>query len=132
MADNSGSWEYDEFVKHALGTPYNNTGRTGYRQCFKCGAIIGSPDAQEDHYRFHLNMVPREEASVMSKVNWCDIGDHAFRANEPGSQTMTVQHTDDDGRTVTEAMDVCGMHSMTPARMKAKALTATTVELGDE
>jgi hypothetical protein len=60
------------------------------------------------HSKWHTDV---ERGIQMSKVAWCDPGDHAFKANSPGAMSFTGQQTDENGYPQTINMDVCGVHS---------------------
>lgn len=47
----------------------------------------------------------------MSKVLWCDRGDHAFKADAPGSTTLTGEQVDDNGVRVRVEEDICPEHN---------------------
>lgn len=47
----------------------------------------------------------------MSKVAWCDQGDHAFKAGEPGSLSFTGTGFDENGTPVRQEMDSCAKHN---------------------
>jgi hypothetical protein len=47
----------------------------------------------------------------MSKVLWCDPGDHDFKAGAPGSTHFTGTMIDNDGKTVTVDQDACRLHN---------------------
>lgn len=55
----------------------------------------------------------------MSKVAWCDGGDHAYKANQEGSATFAGTQYDKDGNPVQVTMDYCAEHN--PARIQAEA-----------
>lgn len=92
--------------------------------CSMCSADISTTQAKEDHNRFHVNMVSREEAIAMSSVNWCDPGDHPFKAGSKGSQSMNGTEVDEDtGESRTVRMDICPKH--TQKAMIRAAIEAT-------
>lgn len=47
----------------------------------------------------------------MSAVKWCDLGNHAFKANIPGAQSMDVTQTNSDGMQERVVMDICPEHA---------------------
>jgi len=81
---------------------YDRDGR-----CFKCGATVAHVN-MHDHSNWHSEV---EKGIQVSKVLWCDPGDHAFKANTPGAMSFTGQQTDEKGVPQTVSMDVCGVHS---------------------
>lgn len=58
----------------------------------------------------------------MSNVKWCDIGEHAFKAGAPGSQTITGTEWDEDGNSLQVQQDVCPDHSFNQQARAARAL----------
>jgi hypothetical protein len=46
----------------------------------------------------------------MSKVSWCDYGDHPFKNGEEGSASFSGTEVV-DGRTVDSQMDACSKHN---------------------
>jgi len=83
-------------------TDYDYDGR-----CYKCGATVRRPEMHK-HSNWHVEV---EKGIQVSKVSWCDPGDHAFKANTPGAMSFTGQQNDDNGVPQTVSMDVCGVHS---------------------
>lgn len=47
----------------------------------------------------------------MSQVLWCDRGDHAFPASQPGSQSGNVSEVGDDGVAIQKRIDICAEHT---------------------
>ena len=47
----------------------------------------------------------------MSSAAWCDPGNHAYKANEPGSQTIQGSQVDENGATQVVNLNACKEHS---------------------
>ncbi len=47
----------------------------------------------------------------MSQVAWCDPGDHAFKKNSPGAQSLDIMQRDDQGAEQRVTLDICGKHA---------------------
>lgn len=75
----------------------------------------------ETNQQYGRGITQVEKVVIMSEVKWCDKGDHAFSAKDPGrqhfTQTQTVKvHTGNsygnptyqDQKEVTEELDICG------------------------
>lgn len=67
------------------------------------------------------------EPKIVSSAAWCDAGNHAFRANEPGSESMAGSQFQKDGTRKVVELDIC-------ARCVAKRneMLALTVEPASE
>lgn len=81
--------------------------------CFECGATV-HPSNYGQHSNFHANFIHRAEVKdgfAVSAVKWCDKGNHAFKAGEPGSQSFTGTNRNDDGSEETVHLDMCAEHS---------------------
>lgn len=103
---------YDEWDRTYKDTPvpprYRNTGDYGSDgRCVKCAASVAVSN-MHTHSKWHTEI---EKGIQVSAVAWCDPGDHAFKANEPGAISFTGQQTDEKGIPQTVQMDVCGKHS---------------------
>lgn len=104
-----------------------------YRGCVACG---GKFESNSQHARFHNIMVSREEAQHMSSVLWCDTTEidelnphgigHAFKAGQPGSQTMTGTQINEDGFEESVRMDLCAAHTPQGALKRAQAMISAT------
>lgn len=76
--------------------------------CGSCGAYVPYMNKQQ-HINFHETFGHAKEQG-MSKVSWCDPGNHAFKAGEDGSASFSgVQHI--EGRPVDVTQDVCRKHN---------------------
>lgn len=64
----------------------------------------------------------------MSGVAWCDPGNHAFKAGEPGSQSFSGTTRDEEGNPVRIEMDACAKHSF----QSQTAQTTKVIEAGAE
>ena len=85
----------------------------GFSQCGSCGADVYSKN-QVQHSNWHETFIHRAEVRegfAVSAVKWCDVGDHAYKAGAPGSQTLQATQTNEDGMTETSNVDVCGDHN---------------------
>jgi hypothetical protein len=79
------------------------------RQCGNCGAIITATTIVQ-HQNFHKTFTHRKDGG-MSKVLWCDPGDHPFKADAPGSATLQGSQVDDNGMRQEVTQDVCVTHN---------------------
>lgn len=92
-----------------LGVPQN---LTPYMvQCTECQSIV-LKDQTQAHDQFHTRL--KDEATHMSNVQWCDPGNHAFKAGEKGSQSFNGTQVNEEGIPVTVRMDACSKHSFRP------------------
>jgi len=85
----------------------------GNGKCFDCGATV-EPKSRTQHSNFHTNFIHRSEVKdgfAVSAVKWCDAGNHAFKANSPGSQSVDVVQRDESGDEVRVVMDMCADHA---------------------
>lgn len=55
-----------------------------------------------------LYRVTKGETSEMSRVLWCDRHDGPFSAKDPAKQRFGKEYTGEDGKPVSESMDICG------------------------
>lgn len=81
--------------------------------CVYCGATV-HPDNREQHSNWHDTFIHRSEVKdgfAVSAVKWCDAGGHAFKAGEPGSQSLDVTQRDDAGKEERVTMDMCSKHA---------------------
>ena len=51
------------------------------------------------------------QTGEVMRVDWCDNGNHAFKAGEPGSQQFTGTVIGEDGTPIQQAMSACAQHS---------------------
>lgn len=124
------------WVTATVGSAYDSynqfVGNRGYGvkfyKCGDCGAHVTGPDSQQ-HENFHKIFSNRRNAD-MSKVLWCDRGDHAFKAGSPGSSTFEGTMVDDNGVTQRVTEDVCAEHN--PFNIKGVARAAIEAELKRE
>lgn len=96
--------------------------------CHLCSAITVA-DSKVAHEQFHLQYLNKEEVGTMSSAAWCDPGNHAFKAGEPGSQRFTGTSIDDDGNPVRMEMDACKAHSF---QSPAKAIQDSSPSTHDD
>jgi len=81
--------------------------------CIACGADV-KPGNRTQHSNFHASYIHRSEVRdgfTVSLVKWCDVGDHAFKANAPGAQSIDVVQRDETGAEVRVVMDICHQHA---------------------
>jgi hypothetical protein len=55
-----------------------------------------------------LMRVDQTGGRTLSAAMWCDIGQHAYSANDPKAEMWTKKVRDDEGRWVERMLDVCG------------------------
>jgi hypothetical protein len=82
-------------------------------KCSDCGSTVHGPQRGQ-HTNFHSNFIHRAEVKdgfAVSAVKWCDPGDHAFKANSPGAQSLDIMQRDGDGGEERVTMDICGGHA---------------------
>ena len=90
------------------GTPSQVGSNLRAMECYTCGAFVPVAN-QTQHTNFHLTFSNRI-GQDMSKVAWCDYGDHAYKAGEDGSGSFTgTEYV--DGRPVDVTMDACSKHN---------------------
>lgn len=63
--------------------------------------------------------------ATMSNVLWCDPGNHAFKAGQPGSQSFQGTTRDEEGNPIRIEMDACSEHSF-----QSQANSETVKEIG--
>lgn len=81
--------------------------------CPLCSALLHMGSLQA-HSTFHDTYLNKETVGTMSSAAWCDPGNHAFKAGEPGSQRFTGTSIDENGIPVRMEMDACKTHSFQP------------------
>lgn len=83
-------------------------------KCLECGSTVHGP-ARGQHSNFHANYIHRSEVKdgflAMSIPSWCDMGHHAFKKGAPGSQSIDVMRTNDEGEEERVRMDMCADHA---------------------
>lgn len=94
------------------------------QQCGSCGSIVPYSNRLQ-HDNFHLTFSNRRD-QTLSKVSWCDYGNHAFKASEPGSSTFQGSQVDEKGMTQTVDMDACRDHNPMRAAFEQVELKALT------
>jgi hypothetical protein len=58
----------------------------------------------------------------MAKVSWCDEGNHAFKADEPGSAHMEGSQRNEEGFEQIVTRDICAAHNpYAPANVREQA-----------
>jgi hypothetical protein len=90
---------------------YGNYDQDG--ACFDCGSTVHGKK-REQHDNFHANYIHRSQVKDglnVSAVKWCDVGNHAFKANQPGAQSLDVTERDNDGHENRVVMDICAEHA---------------------
>jgi hypothetical protein len=115
----------EEMARKTYGR-YDNDGN-----CFECGAFVDDYNKRTQHNAFHTNFIHRAEVKdgvAVSAVKWCDAGNHAFKANAPGSQSVDVVQRDDDGREERVVMDMCAEHAFSTGRQTRPAIEAPMSE----
>src|ERR1700750_575566 len=76
-----------------------------YGYCNICHAFVPITE-KRNHEDFHNNYTYRKDGN-MSSVVWCDYGNHAFKANAPGSAHFNGTEVGENGLTETVSMDAC-------------------------
>lgn len=85
--------------------------------CFECGSTVHGPQRGQ-HNNFHGNYIHRAEVKdgfAVSAVKWCDPGNHAFKASEPGAQSLDIMQRGENGVEERVTMDICGSHAFNTA-----------------
>lgn len=99
-----------------------------FRKCGNCGAHVAPGDIKQ-HEAFHETFSNRKDAT-MSKVLWCDRGDHPFKAGALGSSNFEGTMIDDNGINQHVSEDVCADHNpLNAAKREAEARRAIEAEL---
>lgn len=93
-----------------------------YAMCALCSSVVPW-GARPAHEAFHDSYKHKQEITTMSGAAWCDPGNHAFKAGEPGSQSFQGTSMDDDGNPIRMEMDACAEHSFR-AQTNTQAPTA--------
>lgn len=99
-------------------------------KCVECGSSVHGPQRGQ-HKNFHANYIHRSEVKdgfAVSTVVWCDLGDHAFKADSPGSQSLNVVQRGDDGEEKRVMMDMCAKHAFPTASPVTNNPTMRAVE----
>ncbi len=101
-------------------------------ECLDCGSTVHGKNRGQ-HSNFHANFIHRSEVKdgfAVSAVKWCDPGDHAFKANIPGSQSFTGQERDENGSVTEVSMDMCPRHAfgMNPEQARLIEIQSTMHE----
>lgn len=93
----------------------------GTNLCADCGATVRQSE-WEKHRKWHKEI---REGMDMSRVAWCDYGDHPFKRGVEGSASFSGTVNTPDGPEVQE-MDACPQHNPMRADPKnvAKELEA--------
>lgn len=90
--------------------PTSSDYRNGrYSECASCGATITDTNHRQ-HVNFHKTFTNRRDGN-MSRVLWCDQGEHAFKADSPGSLHFEGTGYDETGKQVQQDMDACAEHN---------------------
>lgn len=76
-----------------------------YKKCTQCDDTVYTPEAS-----LHIERCQRKE-DPMSRVAWCDPGDHAFKADTPGSQSGSMSVNGPDGTRKEIQYDACPKHA---------------------
>ncbi len=107
------------------GTRYDPNVPDGHRACYTCGANvpIGSIVQHENFHKTFSNL--RSEG--MSKVSWCDYGDHPFKSGEDGSASFEGTEFK-DAVPVRTTMDACREHNPMNVQREAAKLALTSEE----
>ena len=79
--------------------------------CSECGGLY-TKDGMRGHSEWHSSKLTEDRK--MSNVSWCDNGNHAFKSGEPGSQAFRGTSIDENGMSVSMAMDSCAHHAYVP------------------
>ncbi len=96
----------------------------GFLQCGSCQAII-EPKMIQYHNNFHETFSNRI-GQDMSRVLWCDPGNHAFKAGSPGSVNFQGSQTEENGAVTTTDVDACAEHN--PFRATPDVRTMLTAD----
>jgi hypothetical protein len=102
--------------------------------CTDCGAdVLGKNRTQ--HNNWHATFIHRSQVKDgfnVSAVKWCDIGDHAFKANSPGAQSLDIMQRDDNGGEERVTMDICGKHAFPTAQSPNPTMRAVEAAWSDQ
>lgn len=103
-------------VKHEI-----NVG--AFSICATCSSIVTVSQALA-HETFHRNY--SNERSNMSNAQWCDPGNHAYKAGEPGSIAFNAQQYGEDNVLTNVQQHACRDHNPFKAEYEARELKALT------
>ncbi len=87
---------------------YNRVVGERLMHCATCGSSVGTRNRVQ-HENFHKTFSHRREED-MSRVNWCDYGNHAFKRGEEGSASFSGTEYK-DGVPIATQMDACREHN---------------------
>lgn len=93
----------------AMYGPVNNLAGMRYCPCFTCGATVQTKDLTQ-HTNFHKNFT-NVRSEDMSRVSWCDYGDHAYKRGVAGSVTLNGVEYDENNVAHNTDMDACPDHN---------------------
>lgn len=82
---------------------------TGSNECGTCGATVGY-NRRTQHENFHKTF-SNVRSEDMSRVSWCDYGNHAYKRGVAGSVTLNGVEYDDDNVAHNTDMDACPDHN---------------------
>ncbi len=99
---------------------------SGFEDCGTCGASVLWRNRRQ-HENFHKTF-SNLRGEGMSKVSWCDYGDHAFKTGEKGSASFNGTEYDENGVPVQTAMDACSKHNPLNQAREAAKYSLTTEE----
>lgn len=92
----------------AVWSGYDANIPNGFLLCITCGAYA-TPKTEAQHVNFHKTF-SNLRSEDMSKVSWCDYGNHPFKAGETGSASFEGTEFDDGVPRLT-TMDACSEHN---------------------
>lgn len=90
-----------------------NSGAHYLLRCLECAALVPNDKLEKES---HENYHEQQRSRTVSQVNWCDVGEHAYKANEPGSQSFQGTEYDANGDARQVRKDVCATHSFQPEK----------------
>lgn len=109
------------------GNSYDSSIPDGYVTCLTCGSIVRWTVGEKmQHENFHKTFSNRRNES-MSKVSWCDYGDHPYKNGENGSASFEGTEFK-DGVPMQTTMDACAKHNPMNVAKEAAKLALTSEE----
>lgn len=100
-------------------------------ECVQCGGIIFR-ERMRQHNLYHEQYAYTKDTGAMSNVLWCDNGDHAYKAGQPGSISFNAEQYDENGAVQQVKQHACADHNPFKKQYQEAQLAALTEQAADE